>query len=157
ARSAGAWAAASGGASRNHASLRLQSSCPNGQFTMRAVSANPCVRQTWEVTSMPRVIVSMGRFAVALSLVLASTAALAQSVSTNYMPGTDFSKYHTYKWVPVQGAAQVDQILDQQIKQAVDTQLASKSFTKKDGDPVDMYVGYQVAVNEEKELNALGG
>jgi hypothetical protein len=41
---------------------------------------------------------------------LASTAALlwlgagtlaAQDVRYNYMPGTDFSKYHTYKWVSV--------------------------------------------------------
>jgi hypothetical protein len=72
------------------------------------------------------------------------------------MPDTDFSKYRTYRWVAVKDATQVDQILDQQIKQAVDTQLASKSFTKKDSDPVDLYVGYQVAVNQEKELNAFG-
>jgi hypothetical protein len=96
------------------------------------------------------------RIALAAILTLASAAALAQSVSTNYMPGTDFSKYRTYRWVAVEGAATVDQILDQQIKQAVDKQLAAKSFTRKDADPVDLYVGYQVAVDEEKELNAFG-
>ncbi|HZF14689.1 MAG TPA: DUF4136 domain-containing protein [Steroidobacteraceae bacterium] len=95
------------------------------------------------------------RFAVAL-LVLASAAAIGQSISTNYVPGTDFSKFRTYRWVAVEGATAVDQILDQQIKQAVDKQLATKSLTKKDADPVDLYVGYQVAVEQEKELNAFG-
>jgi len=92
----------------------------------------------------------------ALLTVIASTG-LAQSVSTNYLPGTDFSGFKSYKWVTVDGSTPADQILDQQIKQAVDKQLAAKGFTKKDADPVDIYVGYQVAVDQEKELNAFGG
>jgi len=98
----------------------------------------------------------MRRLAIAALLLIAATAVNAQSVNTNYMPGTDFSKYRSYKWVSVDGAQQVDQILEQQIRSAVDKQLASKGFTKKDGDPVDMYVGYQVAMDQEKELNAWG-
>jgi len=40
----------------------------------------------------------MGRFGVLLALALmAGTAVLAQDVTTNYLPGTDFSKYKTYK------------------------------------------------------------
>ena len=31
--------------------------------------------------------------------------AMAQHVVYNYMPGTDFSKYHTYKWVAIEGGA----------------------------------------------------
>jgi len=89
--------------------------------------------------------------------VLASPAAFTQSINTNYTPGTDFSKYHSYRWVQVQGdTSQVDQILDQEIKQAIDKQLAAKSLAKKDGDPVDLYVAYQVAVQQERELNAYG-
>jgi uncharacterized protein DUF4136 len=97
------------------------------------------------------------RLALAAVLGTLTGTAFSQSVNTNYMPGTDFSKYHSYKWVAVDGAQQVDQILDQQIKGAVDKQLAAKGLTKKDADPVDMFVGYQVAMDHEKELNAWGG
>ena len=59
----------------------------------------------------------------------------AQDVRTNYMPGIEFSKYHTYAWVnDVKGipevGGQIDQILDAQIKQAIDSQMATKGFTK---------------------------
>ena len=92
----------------------------------------------------------------AAALFAISLACLAQSIDTNYVPGTDFSKYRSYRWVQVDGAAPVDQILDQQIRQAVDKQLQSRSLTKKDADPADLYVGYQVGVQQEQELNAYG-
>ncbi|MES1263811.1 MAG: DUF4136 domain-containing protein, partial [Peristeroidobacter soli] len=97
-----------------------------------------------------------GMMSATILLALMSSAALAQSVSTNYVPGTDFSKLHTYRWVAVGGGASVDQIADQQIKTAVDKSLAGKSFTKKDADPVDFYVAYQVALDQEKQLDAYG-
>ena len=80
----------------------------------------------------------------------------AQDVRYNFMPGTDFSKYHTYKWVSIEGGAHPNQIVDAQIKQAVDTQLASKGLTKTAGDTADLYVGYQIAVDQEKQWNAYG-
>jgi len=80
----------------------------------------------------------------------------AQDVRYNFMPGTDFSKYHTYKWVSIEGAAHANQIVDAQIKQAIDTQLASKGLTKTTGDTADLYVGYQIAVDQEKQWNAYG-
>jgi len=80
----------------------------------------------------------------------------AQDIKTNYMPGTDFSKYKTYKWVTIQGAEQPDQILDQQIKLAVDTDLATKGLTKTDDEKADLYVGYQVSITQEQQWNAYG-
>jgi hypothetical protein len=82
---------------------------------------------------------------------------LAQDVAYNAMPGTDFSKFKTYKWVAIEGAQHPDQIIEQQIKQALDTQLAAKGFKKMDGDAADLFVGYQVAVTQEREWNAYGG
>ena len=81
---------------------------------------------------------------------------LAQDVSYNAMPGADFAKFKTYKWVAIDGAEKPDQIVDQQIKQAVDTQLAAKGLTKSTGDTADLLVGYQVAVNQEREWNSYG-
>jgi Domain of unknown function (DUF4136) len=80
----------------------------------------------------------------------------AQDVTTNSMPGTDFSKYHTYKWVAIAGATPPNQIVDAQIKSAVDSQLATKGLTKTDGDKADLYTGYQVSEDQEKQWNAYG-
>jgi hypothetical protein len=46
----------------------------------------------------------------ALLLATAGTLA-AQDVRYNFMPRTDFSKYHTYEWVNIAGA-HPDQIMD---------------------------------------------
>ncbi len=82
-----------------------------------------------------------------------------QDVRTNYMPGTDFSKYHTYAWVDeVKGVPRVggqpDQILDTQVKQAVDSQMAAKGLTKVvDVVKADLLLGYQLAIDREKQIN----
>ncbi len=90
-------------------------------------------------------------------IVSAYALVLAQDVTYNSAPGTDFSKFKTYKWVRIEGAEYPDQILDQQIKQSIDSQLAAKGFTKSDSDAADLYVGYQVSINQEKQWNAYGG
>ena len=81
---------------------------------------------------------------------------IAQDVKYNSMPGTNFSKYHTYKWVPIEGASHPNQIVDAEIKQAVDAQLSTKGLTKTDDEKADLYVGYQIAVDQEKQWNAYG-
>jgi hypothetical protein len=96
---------------------------------------------------------------VVMGLVLAllvGNVALAQDVTTNFMPGTDFTKYHTYKWVVIEGAEQPNQIVDAQIKQAIDAQLAAKGLTKVDGDKADLYVGYQISISKQQQWNAYG-
>ena len=102
-------------------------------------------------THNPLVAVGIG-----FALLLAASSMAAQDVKTNSMPGVDFSKFHTYKWVQIAGGAHPNQIVDQEIKQSVDSQLAAKGLTKVDGDTADLYVGYQVAVDQEKQWNAYG-
>jgi hypothetical protein len=89
-------------------------------------------------------------------MTLAATQVAGQDVKSNHMPGVDFSKFHTYKWVPIQSASHPNQIVDQEIKQSIDSQLASKGLTKTEGNQADLYVGYQVAVDREKQWNAYG-
>ena len=97
------------------------------------------------------------RTILGLSLVIACcTFASAQKVTYNYLPGTDFSKYKTYKWVEIREGMHPDQIISQQIKQAVDSELASKGLEKTDSDDADLYIDYQVAVNQERQWNAMG-
>ena len=82
-----------------------------------------------------------------------SAAASAQDIKYNFAAGTDFSKYKTYKWVRVPNAQYPNSILDEQIMQAIDTQLATKGLTKTEENP-DLYVIYQAAVNQEKQWNS---
>jgi len=88
--------------------------------------------------------------------VAACAVVLAQDVTVNSMPGTNFAKYHTYKWVSIEGGAHPNQIVDAEIKQSIDAQLAAKGLTKTDDDKADLYVAYQVAVQQQKQWNAWG-
>lgn len=88
------------------------------------------------------------------ALALCCAHAAAQDVSFNYQPGTDFSKYRTYKWVEVPGVQYPNQLLDGQIKQAIDAQLSTKGLTKTADNGADLYVTYQLAVDKEKEWSA---
>ena len=97
------------------------------------------------------------RFAMpAAMLIMVSVGVSAQQVVYNSMPGTDFTKYHTYKWVEIHSNVHPNQIIDQEIRQAVNNVLASKGFTLTTGDKADLYVGYQCSVDKEREWSAWG-
>jgi hypothetical protein len=79
----------------------------------------------------------------------------AQEVRYNFVPGTDFSKYKTYAWVEVPGAKYPNEILDGQIKQAIDSQLALRGMTKAAaGSTPDVYAAYQLSVTQDEQWNA---
>jgi len=90
------------------------------------------------------------------TIFVAYTAAAGQDVRHNAMPGVDFSKYHTYKWINIEGGSHPNQIVDAEIKQSIDSQLAAKGLSKTDSDKADLYVSYQIAVDQEKQWNAYG-
>lgn len=90
------------------------------------------------------------------TVLMACTVVGGQDVRTNYMPGTNFAKYKTYKWVAIEGGQHPNQIVDAEIKQAVDAQLMAKGLTKTDTDNADLYVGYQIAVDQERQWNGYG-
>jgi len=67
-------------------------------------------------------------------------------VTTSHMPGVDFSRYHTYRWVESEGQHHPDPTVDAQLKQSIDSQLAAKGLTKADG-TADLNVNYRTAVS----------
>jgi hypothetical protein len=89
-------------------------------------------------------------------MLLVGGATLAQDVKYNFMPGTNFSKYHTYKWMSIPENVYPSQIVDQEIKQAIDAQLSAKGFTKTDDDKADLYLGYQCSIDQERQWNGVG-
>jgi hypothetical protein len=93
--------------------------------------------------------------AVAILAVLLTYAAVGfgQKIRYNFSSGTDFSKYKTYKWVRVENAQYPNQLIDEQIMQAIDAQPVQKGLSKTQGDS-DLVVTYQAAVNQERQWNA---
>jgi hypothetical protein len=87
-------------------------------------------------------------------LLLSCAYAAAQDVRFNYKQGTDFSKYKTYKWVTVPGVQYPNQLLDGQIKQAIDAQLSMKGLSKTESDTPDLYVTYQLAIDKQTQWNS---
>lgn len=90
---------------------------------------------------------------MALLLTIAGTA-FSQDVRYNFDKDTDFSKFKTYKWVVLKGATPVDDLVDKQIKEAIDAQLATKGLSKVEGDDANLFVGYQTAIGSEKQFTS---
>jgi hypothetical protein len=88
------------------------------------------------------------------AILLSAIAASAQEIRYNFLPGTDFTKYKTYRWVKVPNAQYPNQILDSQIMEAIDAQLITKGLTKVSGETADLVVTYQAAIDREKQWNS---
>src|SRR5258705_10843438 len=79
------------------------------------------------------------QIALGMALILAAGCA-GQQVSTDYSPATGFSQFRTFALVmPPDTAAQ--QLLDQRVRNAVQTQLGAKGLTATDRENADLYVG----------------
>jgi Domain of unknown function (DUF4136) len=92
-------------------------------------------------------------FLSAVSLLVA-TAAFSQDVRYNFDKNADFSKFKTYKWVTLKDAATVNDLVNKQIMDAVDAELATKGLTKVTDDTANLYVAYQAAVGQEKQFTS---
>ena len=86
---------------------------------------------------------------------LAFACAYGQETHYNYDRGANFRAYKSYQWVNIPGGAVPDQLIDADIKRAVDEQLAAKGLTKVEND-ADLYVGYQAVISLEKSVSLSG-
>ena len=80
--------------------------------------------------------------------------AVAQDVRYDFDKNQDFSKYKTYKWVPIKGADQPDELTSKKVTAAIDAELAKKGLTKTDADTADLYIGFQTAIGSEKQFTS---
>jgi Domain of unknown function (DUF4136) len=90
-----------------------------------------------------------------ITVLLAVGSSLAQDVRYNFDKSADFSKFKTYKWVPIKDASKVSDLVDKLIKDALDGELATKGLSKVDSDEANLFIGYQPAVGEEKQFQFL--
>jgi hypothetical protein len=89
-----------------------------------------------------------------LLFLIGAGTALAQDVRYDFDKDKDFSKFKTYKWVPIKGADEPDELTAKQLVAAVDAELVKKGLTKTDPDTADLYIGYQTAVGTEKQYTS---
>ena len=89
-----------------------------------------------------------------LPLALIAICGYAQDVRYNFAAGEDFSRYKTYKWVQIEKAEKLNQLVDQQLRDAVDAELATKGLTKVTDDSADLYIAYQPSISQEKEFTS---
>ena len=95
-------------------------------------------------------------FGIALVLLGLAAIASAQDIRYNYDSDANFASYKTYKWVEIPGGVKLDELLARQLTSAVEAGLAAKGLTKVDSDTADLYIGYQAAVTQEKEIDMYG-
>ena len=81
--------------------------------------------------------------------------AAAQDVHFDYDRSANFTNYRTYQWVDLKAAGASNQLMDQNIKRAVDGQLAAKGLQRVDSG-ADVQVVYQTAVSQEKQFDGFG-
>lgn len=67
------------------------------------------------------------RISRTLPVIAAFAAALYADVATDYNHKVDFGRYHTYSWIGVKAG---NQLWQDRIMSAVDSQLAAKGWTK---------------------------
>lgn len=89
-----------------------------------------------------------------LVILLFAASAWAQKVSYNFDSQADFSKYKTYRWEQHPDSANIDQITQEQLKSALNAELATKGLTETADANPDLVMVYQVALRNEKQLTS---
>ncbi|MGJ5819910.1 DUF4136 domain-containing protein [Paludibaculum fermentans] len=88
-------------------------------------------------------------------LVCLGMLAAAQDIHFDYDRTASFGAYRTYRWVDAPSGGAENPLMDQNIKRAVDSQLALKGLRSVETGG-DLLVSYQVGIEKEKQLNAFG-
>ena len=96
--------------------------------------------------------------AVALGLALNGCATI--EVTTDFDPTTDFSRYQTFAWMEGTGAGTDDprvggDLMDQRFRRAIESELASRGMQKTASGRPDVFVGYQVALDDRVDYQTI--
>jgi hypothetical protein len=91
-----------------------------------------------------------------IGLMCLTVAAFAQQVHFDYDRSVNFTAYKTYQWVDHNPVQIGNQLLDRDIKRAVDEQLTGKGLRRVESGG-DLLVGYQAGLSKEKQFDSFGG
>ena len=90
-----------------------------------------------------------------LAIMFLGVAAFAQEVQFDYNHSANFNAYKTYQWIDYKPVEIGDELLDQDIKRAVDEQFAGKGLRRVESG-ADLLVGYQTGISQEKAFDSIG-
>src|SRR5204863_7302899 len=77
-----------------------------------------------------------------------------QNVRYNFNKVANFNAYKTYKWVQIKDAPKLNPLVDQQVRSAIEAELAKKGLAKAPGEEADLWIAYQVTLSQEKEFSS---
>ena len=89
-----------------------------------------------------------------VSFFISTNWVVAQDVRYNFDNKADFTAFKTYKWVDIKGADHPNQLVDKQIRDALEAGLATKGLEETDSDSADLYIAYQTAIGSEKQFTS---
>src|SRR5262245_52466007 len=82
------------------------------------------------------------------------TSAVAQDVRYNFDSQANFASFKTYKWVALAGNKPPNDLVERQIKESLDAELAKKGLKQSQTDEADLFIGYQVGIDSEKQFTS---
>lgn len=85
---------------------------------------------------------------------LALSACSSLNTSWDFDPGVSFNQYKTYSWIEKQGdeaGYHLDGLMDQRVRDAIESELNQKGFSKTDKVGADLLVNYLTKV--DKKIN----
>ena len=106
----------------------------------------------WCLCTRPRIVPRI--VLLSLCLLLVTCRNEGPEVRYNFDKNSDFSKFRTYTWVPLQNDPKIDRLRGEQIKAAVDAEIAKKGLVKTEADTADLYIGYQAAIEKETQFTS---
>jgi hypothetical protein len=86
------------------------------------------------------------------ALVCLGFLASAQEIQYDYDRTANFGAYRTFQWADTTAGRAANQLMDQNIKRAIEAQLALKGLRPVESGG-DLLVTYQVGIEKEKEFN----
>ncbi len=94
---------------------------------------------------------------VALNLALSGCAAI--EVNTDFDPATDFTRYQTFAWMEGTGGGNDPRVsgdlMDQRFRRAIESELVSRGMQKAASGQPDVFVGYQVALDDRVDYETI--
>jgi hypothetical protein len=101
----------------------------------------------------------MKRMAIAGIAALTAAACSSIQVEQDFAPDTDFSAYQTWDWLPVEAQSRnlraENPLVDQRIRRAVESELASKGYRQVTSGQPDLMVGYHLIIDEQVDYQTV--
>jgi hypothetical protein len=94
--------------------------------------------------------------AVALALSLGACGGIR--VNTDYNPDADFTRYRTFAWAEGSGSLddpRMTDLVDQRFRRAVESELVSRGMEKTASGEPDVFVGYQIALDDRVDYQTI--